>query len=99
MMPPANVKDSAFQLKGELNNLILVIGGVFNNKPHLTVMFSDSLVKDFGLHAGQIVKDAAVEIKGGGGGQPFFATAGGSNPEGVSKALERAEKLILDKIH
>ena len=99
MMPPANVKDIAFQLKGELNNLILVIGGVFNNKPHLTVMFSDSLVKDFGLHAGQIVKDAAVEIKGGGGGQPFFATAGGSNPDGVSKALERAEKLILDKIH
>ena len=99
MMPPANVKDIAFQLKGELNNLILVIAGVFNNKPHLTVMFSDSLVKDFGLHAGQIVKDAAVEIKGGGGGQPFFATAGGSNPDGVSKALERAEKLILDKIH
>ena len=99
MMPPANVKDIAFQLKGELNNLILVIGGVFNNKPHLTVMFSDSLVKDFGLHAGQLVKDAAQEIKGGGGGQPFFATAGGSNPEGISKALERAEKLILDKIH
>ena len=99
VMSPANVKDIAFQLKGELNNLILVIGGVFNNKPHLTVMFSDTLVKDFGLHAGQIVKDAAQEIKGGGGGQPFFATAGGSNPEGVSKALERAEKLILDKIH
>ena len=99
MMPPANVKDIAFQLKGELDNLVLVIGGVFNNKPHLTVMFSDSLVKDYGLHAGQIVKDAAQEIKGGGGGQPFFATAGGSNPEGVSKALERAEKLILDKIH
>ena len=54
-----------------MNNLILVIGGVFNNKPHLTVMFSDTLVKDFGLHAGQIVKDAAQEIKGGGGGQPF----------------------------
>ena len=99
MMSPANVKDIAFQLKGELNNLILVIGGVFNNKPHLTVMFSDTLVKDFGLYAGQIVKDAAQEIKGGGGGQPFFATAGGSNPEGISKALERAEKLILDKIH
>lgn len=99
MISPANVKDIAFQLRGELNNLILVIGGVFNNKPHLTVMFSDSLVKDFELHAGQIVKDAAQEIKGGGGGQPFFATAGGSNPEGIGKALERAEKLILDKIH
>ena len=99
MIAPANVKDIAFQLKGELNNLILVIGGVFNDKPHLTVMISDSLVKDFGLHAGQIVKDAAQEMKGGGGGQPFFATAGGSNPEGVTKAIERAEKLILDKIN
>ena len=99
MIAPANVKDIAFQLKGELNNLILVIGGVFNDKPHLTVMISDSLVKDFGLHAGQIVKDAAQEMKGGGGGQPFFATAGGSNPEGITKAIERAEKLILDKIN
>ena len=100
MMPPANVKDTAFPAKkGESNNLILVIGGVFNNKPHLTVMFSDTLVKDFGLHAGQIVKDAAQEIKGGGGGQPFFATAGGSNPEWSKLKLQRAEKLILEKIH
>ena len=76
-------QDVAYQLKGEMNNLILVLGGVFNNKPHLTVMISDGLVKDYGLHAGQIVKDAAVEIKGGGGGQPFFATAGGSDPDGV----------------
>ena len=98
-MAPAAAKDVAFQLKGELDNLVLVLGGVFNGKPHLAVMINDTLVKDYGLHAGQIVKDAAVEIKGGGGGQPFFATAGGADPNGVSRALERAEKLILDKIN
>ena len=97
-IPPAKVKDLAFQLKGEVDRLILVIGGIYNNKPHLTVMISESLVKEYDLHAGQIVKDAAREIKGGGGGQPFFATAGGSDPAGVGHAIQRAEKLILDKI-
>ena len=96
---PAKAKDLAFQLKGECPNLILVLGGVFNLKPYLTVMINDNLVKEYGLHAGQIVKDAAQEMKGGGGGQPFFATAGGSNPDGVEKAIARAEKLIAEKIH
>ena len=96
---PAKVKDLAFQLKGEYSNLILVLGGACNGKPHLTVMISENLVKEYDLHAGQIVKDAAQEMKGGGGGQPFFATAGGANPEGVEKAIARAEKLIGQKIH
>lgn len=98
-IPPVRVKDVAFQLKGELDNLALVLGGIFDGKPHLSVMISDSLVKDYALHAGQIVKDAAQEIKGGGGGQAFFATAGGSYPEGINQAMERAEKLILHKIN
>lgn len=95
---PAKVKDLAFQLKREVNNMILVIGGIYNNKPHLTVMISESLVSEYDLHAGQVIRDAAQEIKGGGGGQPFFATAGGSNPEGIEKAIQKAEKLILHKI-
>lgn len=96
---PAKVKDLAFQLKGELDSLIFIVGGVFNKKPHLTIMISENLVKAYDLHAGQIVKDAAVEIKGGGGGQPFFATAGGSLVEGVENAITRAEKLISQKLH
>lgn len=96
--PSTKVKDLAFQLKGEVDRLVLIIGGVYNGKPHLTVMISESLVKEYDLHAGQIVKDAAQEMKGGGGGQPFFATAGGSDPEGVEHAIQRAERLILDKI-
>ena len=97
-LPQPRVKDLAFQLKGEYEKIILVIGGVNNGKPHLTVLISDTLVKEFGLHAGQIVKEAAREIKGGGGGQPFFATAGGSEPAGIEKAVAEAERMIKFKL-
>ncbi len=98
-VPAAHVKDIAFQLKGEFEKMIFIAGGVNANKPHLTVMISNCLVEEYGLNAGQIVREAAQEIKGGGGGQPFFATAGGSYPEGVDKAIERAEKLVMHKIN
>lgn len=97
-MPPAQVKDMAFQLKGELDKLVFIAGGAVEGKPHLTIMISNGVAEDYGLNAGQIVREAAQEIKGGGGGQPFFATAGGSDPEGIEKALERAEKMIMHKI-
>jgi len=97
-IPAAQVKDIAFQLKGESEKLIFVAGGVSEGKPHLTVMMSNQLADELGLHAGQIVREAAREIKGGGGGQPFFATAGGSDPEGIDKAIGQAEKMILHKI-
>ncbi|MDE5612444.1 MAG: alanine--tRNA ligase, partial [Odoribacter sp.] len=98
LLPAAQVKDLAFQLRGELDKLIFIAGGVVEGKPHLTVMISNSLVDDFGLNAGQIIREVAQEIKGGGGGQPFFATAGGSDPDGLERALEKAEKLIMHKI-
>lgn len=97
-LPAAQVKDMAFQLKGELEKLVFIAAGVTEGKPHLTVMISNEVVADFGLNAGQIVREAAREIKGGGGGQPFFATAGGSDPDGIGKALEYAEKMIMHKI-
>lgn len=97
-LPAAQVKDMAFQLKGELEKLVFIAAGVTEGKPHLTVMISNEVVEDFGLNAGQIVREAAREIKGGGGGQPFFATAGGSDPDGIGKALEYAEKMIVHKI-
>lgn len=97
-IPAAQVKDIAFQLKGEYEKVVFVAGGVYAEKPYLTIMLSNDLVEDFGLDAGQIVRDAAQEIKGGGGGQPFFATAGGADPEGVERAVEKAEKLIMFKL-
>ena len=98
-LPQAKVKDLVFQLKGEYEKVIAVIGGVSESKPYLTVMISNALVEEYGLNAGQIVREAAKEMNGGGGGQAFFATAGGANPEGVDKAMDTAQRLILHKIN
>ncbi|MDD4109418.1 MAG: alanine--tRNA ligase, partial [Prolixibacteraceae bacterium] len=78
----ALMKDLAFQLKQEVDNLFLVIGAIINNKPALTVMISENIVESRGLNAGKIVREAGREIKGGGGGQAFYATAGGQNADG-----------------
>ncbi|MDR2955278.1 MAG: alanine--tRNA ligase [Prevotella sp.] len=89
------VKDIAFQIKGQFHTNSVFIGATqFEEKPMLTLMISDDLVKDHELNASQIVRDAAKYIQGGGGGQPHFATAGGKNPEGLSNALHE----ILEKI-
>ncbi|WP_026904562.1 alanine--tRNA ligase [Pedobacter glucosidilyticus] len=88
------VKNLAFQLRDVVDNLFLVIGATFDGKPNLTVMLSDNLVKDKGLNASTIVRELAKEIQGGGGGQPFYATAGGKNPDGLKSALDKA-KLFL----
>ncbi|MFA6862460.1 MAG: alanine--tRNA ligase [Dysgonamonadaceae bacterium] len=85
---PDIVKNIAFQLKGEFNdNLFFVVGTVIDNKPNLTVMIGEELVKK-GLHAGNIIRQAAKQIQGGGGGQPHFATAGGKNADGLKLAVE-----------
>ena len=92
-IPASAAKDIAFQLKGELtSNLFIVIGSVENDRPMLTVMISDDLVKN-GVHAGQLVREAAKLIQGGGGGQPHFATAGGKNVEGLSAAVDKVLEL------
>lgn len=93
-----DIKDIAFQLKGEVENLVFIAGAEMDGKANLTIMFSDNLVKDFGLNAGAIVREAAKAIKGGGGGQAFFASAGGNDPKGIEAAIEVAKKMVLHKI-
>jgi len=91
---PALIKDLAFQLKGEVENLYLVLGTEINGKPNLTIMISENLVQEKGLDAGRIVREAGKEIQGGGGGQPFYATAGGKNAAGLEAAIEKALSFL-----
>ncbi|WP_306539915.1 alanine--tRNA ligase [Dysgonomonas sp.] len=93
--PGEVVKDIAFQIKGQFTENTAFVGATeYEGKPLLTVMLSDNLVKDHALNASQLVRDAAKQIQGGGGGQPHFATAGGKNTEGLTKALNE----IIEKI-
>jgi len=88
------IKDMAFQLKAEVDNLFMVVGAEVNGKPNLTIAISDDLAKAKDLHAGNIIREAAKEMRGGGGGQPFFATAGGSYIEGIEAAIEKAKSFL-----
>jgi len=88
------VKNLAYQLKDIVPNLFLVLAADVAEKPSLTVMIAENLVKEKGMNAGNIVRELAKEIKGGGGGQPFFATAGGSDLSGLDRALEKAKGFI-----
>ena len=92
---PDAVKDMAFQISGQLpEKMLCVIGSQFEGKPLLTVMISKDLVQTRGLNAGQLVREAAREIQGGGGGAPHFATAGGKNLDGLHAAVEKVIELI-----
>jgi alanyl-tRNA synthetase len=93
------IKDVAYQLRGEIDDLILVIGAIIAGKPQLTVMVSDKLVREKKIHADEIVKVAAHEFDGGGGGQPFFANASGKNPDKLEKAMEKAVEMAMKAIH
>jgi len=88
------LKNLSFELKKEIENLFCVIGCELNDKPMLSIIISDNLVKEKNLHAGNIIKDLAKEIQGGGGGQPFYATAGGNKLSGLNGALEKAKAII-----
>jgi alanyl-tRNA synthetase len=87
---PGMIRDVAYQLRGEFEELFLVVGTIYEGKPYLTVMITDKLVKEKKLHAGEIVKALSGEIGGGGGGQSFFATAGGKKSENIEKAIKKA---------
>ena len=86
---PQGVKDLVFKIRQAVpENLLCVIGSVDAGKPMLSVMLSDDMVKDHNLNAGQLVREAAKLIQGGGGGQPHYATAGGKNVDGLSAAVD-----------
>lgn len=91
----AGLKDLAFELGGEIDNLFILFGSKANNKALLTCYIDKQLVSSKGLDAGKIVRELGKHIQGGGGGQPFFATAGGTKPEGIAIALAKVKDYIL----
>lgn len=88
------LKNIAYQMQDSFENSVLVIGSENAGKANILVRVSDDLVKNRNISAISIIKDIAVEINGGGGGQPFLATAGGKNPAGIGKALKKAEEYL-----
>jgi alanyl-tRNA synthetase len=93
----AMLKDLAFRFKAK-GNYIVALGSVMDGKPGLALLIPEDLVKEKELNAGIIIRDAAKAIRGGGGGQNFFATAGGSFSDGLDAALDEIKKQINDKM-
>ena len=93
-MPVDMTKDAIYALRTANPDVAIVLGSREGGKPMLAVAVGDNLVKA-GVKAGDVVRTAAKEMQGGGGGQPFYATAGGKNPEGLEKAIAVAEEMIL----
>jgi alanyl-tRNA synthetase len=88
------IKNILFEIRNQVENCVCVIGAEIKGKPSISVIIDDNLVKEKNLNAGNIIRDLAKEINGGGGGQPFYAQAGGSKLEGLSSAIEKAKALF-----
>jgi alanyl-tRNA synthetase len=88
------LKNIAYGLRNQFDDLLLILAADVESKPQVTVMIGEKLALTNKYHAGNLVKELAKEIEGGGGGQPFFATAGGKNLNGLNAVLEKARKLI-----
>ena len=91
------VKDLAYNLRARAPKLVFVVGVVNDGKPNLTIMLGDEITAA-GVNAGAVVREAAKLMQGGGGGQAFFATAGGKNPEGLKAAIDKAVELIAAQV-
>jgi alanyl-tRNA synthetase len=89
-----SIKNLIFELRGQQDNLVVVLVTTDGGKVTLHIGISDALVGTKKIHAGEMVKDLAAFIQGGGGGQHFYATAGGKNPDGIDAALNRAKELM-----
>lgn len=88
------LRQIAFELKQKIDNLFLVLAADIDGKPQIGIMISDNLVTEKGYNAGKMIRELAKEIKGGGGGQAFFATAGGKDLSGLGNVVKKAEELI-----
>jgi len=88
------IKTLSYQLEEELGNAFIALGAEIKGKPQLMITISKELTEAKGLHAGNIIRELAKEIKGGGGGQPFFASAGGKDSAGLARALAKAREML-----
>ncbi len=94
-LPSADaVKNLSFELKQQVDNLFFIAGVEIDGKALISLIISENLIKEKNLNATNIIRELAKEIQGGGGGQPFYATAGGKNPEGLVSALEKASSFL-----
>jgi len=90
------LKNIAYGLRNHFNDLLLILAADVDSKPQVAVMIGEKLAETNKFHAGNMVKELAKEIGGGGGGQPFYATAGGKNLDGLNAVIEKAKQLILN---
>lgn len=95
---PDFLRSLSFDLKNKENNIIIALGAVIENKPYISLYISENIVKEKNLNANIIIKELANEIKGGGGGQSFFATAGGKDIDGLQRAIEKAEIIVKNLV-
>lgn len=95
---PGLLRDLAFQMRSRYPKVCLVLGAEIDGKAHLAIMLADIAIKNYDLNASTLIREVSGEIQGGGGGQPFFATAGGKNPKGIDAALAKAIYIIKDSI-
>ncbi len=92
------LKKLAYDLRNEMENFVGVLGTEIAGKAHLVIIISDNLVDGKGLDAGKMIRVISKEISGGGGGQKFFATAGGTNPSGINKAIDNSRELLKSAV-
>lgn len=90
------LKKIAFELKNQFDDLLLVLAADIGGKPQIAIMIAEKLIANKDLNAGNMVRELAKEIKGGGGGQPFYATAGGKDISGLSNVVTKANALVQD---
>lgn len=88
------LRQLAFDIKQKVDKLFLVLAADIDGKPQIGIMIADELVKEKGYHAGNMIRELAKEIKGGGGGQPFFATAGGKDLGGLEAVVAKASEML-----